>query len=132
MSGLRAFKSHALIPLTIWIFSQIVATGLLGFGPVHAGGLAGLPQSGDIVVICTPDGFQKTLLPNEDAAETPHYGGAGCEWCRGFDLSGDVTDAPNAAQFIGLDREKDSCVPASDETIQAFHWPPYQTRAPPF
>lgn len=131
MSRLRALKAQALIPLAIWIFSQIVATGLLGFGPVHAGGLAGLPQAGDVVVICTPDGFQKILVPNEEAQEAPHYGGAGCEWCRGFDLSGDVTGTEPSPQIVAAPREIGLCVSTSVEFAQAFHWPPYLTRAPP-
>ncbi len=88
LKGLRKFRSFSALPAFLWLFSQLLMSGLFMTSPAFADDVDGVFS--DKIVICGPNGIRyvsAASLGLEIEGEQPQEKvtpSQSCEWCLGF------------------------------------------------
>ncbi len=128
---LRPTRLFSIVPIVIWLFTQLVMTGGWSAG-VSAIGSA--EYAGQSIVICTGDGLATIYL---DENGNPIKGEDGktlatpCDWCVGFSAPPTLTAATDLLDFSPCDAGHSQFAWVSDERSPQAVITNARIRAPP-
>jgi len=109
---LRATRLFSIVPVVIWLFTQLVMTGGWSVG---ASAIGSVEYAGQSIVICTGDGLVTIYLDeNGNPVEDGSQEATPCSWCVGFSAPPTLTAAtelldltPCDAGYLQFARVKD-------------------------
>ncbi len=128
---LRLTRLFSIVPIVIWLFTQLVMTGGWSVG---ASAIGSAEYAGQSIVICTGDGLVTLYL---DENGNPIEGEDGktlakpCDWCVGFSAPPTLTAATELLDFTPCDAGHLQFAWVSDERSPQAVITNARIRAPP-